>query len=104
MKAAYAVLLCLSQESQSRITTGIYPEALEALEEFRKHRPGNIFLIPVRLSNCEIPPLEIDGLRKLDRLQYVDYFPPRKRPAALKRLIDAVRASPSRFRPDGRVE
>ena len=95
MKAACAVVLCLSKESQARITMGIYPEASEALEEFRKYGPGRIFLIPVRLSECEIPLIEIDGTRNLDRLQYVDLFPARKRAAALKKLIDAIRASPT---------
>src|SRR6202035_1408271 len=32
MKNAYAVVLCLSQESESRVTSGIYQEALDAID------------------------------------------------------------------------
>jgi hypothetical protein len=95
MRDAYAVVLCLSKESQARIRTGIYPEALAAVEEFRKCSPGRIFLIPVRLSECEIPLIEIDATRTLDRLQYVDLFPARKRAAAIRKLVAAIRAYPN---------
>lgn len=46
MKDSYAVVLCLSQESQQRVTTEIYPEALDAIAALREHRPGAVFLIP----------------------------------------------------------
>src|SRR5689334_9700214 len=57
MKDAYAVVLCFSKESQARNRSGIYPEALDAISAYREYAPGSIFLIPVRLSECEIPPL-----------------------------------------------
>jgi hypothetical protein len=78
MKNAYAVVLCLSKESEARATSGIYPEAVDAIRSYREYAPGSIFLIPVRLSDCQIPPIEIDGTRTLDRLQYQDLFPPSK--------------------------
>ena len=94
MKAAYSVVLCLSKESQSRTTTGIYPEARNAIEAYRLYPPGEVFLIPVRLSDCEIPPFKIDGTTKLDSLQFVDLFPPAKRPANFGKLIQALKAAP----------
>jgi len=63
--------LCLSKESQARTKTGIYPEALEAIAALREYAPGSIFLIPVRLSECDIPPFQIDAVRGLGKLQYV---------------------------------
>jgi len=99
MKGAYAVVLCLSQESEARTTSGIYPEALDAIAAYREYAPGSIFLIPVRLSKCEIPPIEIDGTRMLDRLQFVDLFPAHKRANGLKSLLDAIRSTPHRPRP-----
>ncbi len=95
MKDAYAVLLCLSKETGARTTAGIYPEAANAIGALREYPPGEIFLIPVRLSDCEIPPLEIDATRRLDRLQFVDLFPPAKRPSNLKKLIAAIQAAPN---------
>lgn len=80
-------------ETEARHKSGMFPEALDAIAAYREYAPGSIFLIPVRLSQCEIPPLEIDGTRTLDRLQYVDLFPVGKRSAGLQRLIKALRAT-----------
>lgn len=94
MKDAYAVVLCLSKESAARITSGIYPEALDAINYYREYAPSGIFLIPVRLSQCKIPPLELDGTRTLDRLQYADLFPPNKYAVGVRKLLDAIRKTP----------
>jgi hypothetical protein len=66
----------LSKETADRITTGVYPEVLDAITVYREHPPGSIFLIPLRLSECDIPLIEIDATRTLDRLQYIDLFAP----------------------------
>ncbi len=94
MKESYAVILCLSKEAQARTTSGIYTEALDAIAAYRQHPPGSVFLFPVRLSKCEIPPFEIDDTRTLDRLQYVDLFPPAQRKAGLTRLIESIKKAP----------
>ena len=93
MRDAYAVVLCLSTESQARTTSGIYPEALDAISAYREYAPGTIFLIPIRLSDCRIPPFEIDGIR-LDRLHYLDLFPPSNYVASFNKLLGAIRATP----------
>ena len=94
MKSAYAVVICLSQETASRITSGIYPEVLDAIAVYRQYSPGSIFLIPIRLSACEIPPLEIDATRTLNRLQFVDLFPPTNRREGLTLLLKSLAAAP----------
>jgi tetratricopeptide (TPR) repeat protein len=94
MKIAYAVLLCLSRESGARETSGIYPEAMDAINLYREYAPGTIFLIPVRFSDCEIPSIEIDGTRTLDRLQYQDLFPSSKYAAGVRNLLEAIRETP----------
>jgi hypothetical protein len=96
MKAAYAVVLCLSRESQAREASGIYHEALDAINIYRDCAPGSIFLIPVRLSECDVPSIEIDGTRTLDRLQHQDLFPASEYDTALKKLIGAIQATPLR--------
>jgi hypothetical protein len=96
MKNAYAVVLCLSAESEKRSASGIYPEALDAVSAYREYAPGSIFLIPVRLSDCEIPPIELDGTRTLDRLQYIDLFPAEKHTVGLQKLVQAISDASSR--------
>lgn len=94
MRNAYAVVLCLSKETMARTTSGIYPEAVDAIAVYREYSPGKLFLIPVRLSDCEIPLIEIDGTRTLDRLQRADLFPPDQRVSGLGLLLKALQAAP----------
>ena len=93
LRRAYAVVICSSQEVAARHQSGIYPEALLAVEEYRLLPPGSIYLIPVRLSECEIPPIELTPTRTLQDLHYEDLFPPDHRPAALARLLQSLAAA-----------
>ena len=92
-KSSYAVVLCLSRESESRIRSGIYPEIMDAIAAYRDYAPGGIYLIPVRLSDCEIPLIGIDATRTLADLLYVDLFPPSVRSDGVDRLIKAIRST-----------
>ncbi|MBE0705426.1 MAG: TIR domain-containing protein [Afipia sp.] len=94
MRDAYAIVLCLSDEATHRVTSGIYPEAADAIAAYREYAVGSIFLIPVRLSKCDIPQIEIDSTRTLDRLQYIDLFPATVRAAGINRLVQAIQAAP----------
>jgi hypothetical protein len=95
LKDSYSILICLSKKALSRVESGIYPEARDAIETYRRYKPGSIFLIPVRLDRCDIPPIKIDATQNLDNLQYVDLFPASKRADGLTRLIEAIRRSPN---------
>jgi hypothetical protein len=90
MRQSDVVLICFSAQSQSRYKSGIYPEALDAIKRYREYDPGSIFLIPVRLSDCDIPPIEIDGTRTLDRIQYVDLFPESSRVDRMTKLFKSI--------------
>ncbi len=94
MQDAYAVFVCFSDRTQARTTTGIYPEALGAIEALREYPPGEVFLIPVRLSDVALPRFEIDATRRLHRLQHVDLFPPERKAENLSRLVEAIRSAP----------
>jgi adenylate cyclase len=94
MKRSYAIVLCLSQETEKRYQSGIYPEILDAIGAYREYAPGSVFLIPVRLSDCSIPPIEIDATRMLDRLQHIDLFPAARRDEGIQKLIQAIRSAP----------
>jgi internalin A len=95
IKDAYAIVLCLSKELSARAQSGVYPEVVDAISAFRSQAPGSVFLIPVRLSACEVPDIEIDDTRTLDRLQCIDLFPDSDRVEGLGKLLQAVRASPN---------
>jgi internalin A len=91
MQNAYAVVLCLSRELESRFASGVYPEIRDAIGAYRELAPGNVFLIPVRLSQCEPPPIEIDATRTLASLQTIDLFPASKRAEGLAKLVASLR-------------
>jgi hypothetical protein len=91
---SYAVVLCLSKDSVSRPRSKLYDEALQAIAAYREYRPDSIFLIPVRLSECEVPNLEIDSNNTLRCLQYVDLFPSSQRENGLNSLLRALREAP----------
>ncbi len=88
---ADAFVICFSRNSQRRESSGIYPELGQAVSIYQELKPGQTFILPIRLSKCEIPPIELDAARYLDRLQYVDLYPASARPDGLKKLVEAVR-------------
>jgi len=94
MKQSYAVVLCLSKELEERVHSGVYPEVLTAIAIYRQQAPGTVFLIPIRLSACQIPDIAIDDLRTLDSLQAIDLFPADQRAAGLQRLLTSLRSTP----------
>src|SRR4051794_4656163 len=51
LRDAYAVVLCLSAKFALRARSGVYPEILDAIGLYREYAAGEIFLIPVRLSD-----------------------------------------------------
>ena len=97
VQESYAVLFCFSERWHDRPHTSMGTEIEATLEELRRRAPEEVFLIPVRLSETSIPPIQIDEERTLDHLQFVDLFPPERRSASLRRLLAAVRASPGRL-------
>lgn len=90
MRKCDAVILCLSKKCLTRKRSGIYPEALDAIAAYREYKPGEIFLIPVRFSECHIPSVEIDSTRTLDRLQYIDLFPHESWKENLQKIIASI--------------
>jgi TIR domain/Ankyrin repeats (3 copies)/Ankyrin repeat len=96
---SYAFVLCLSAECEARSHSGIYPEALDAIGLYRERPPGSIFLIPVRLSACKIPPIEIDSTRTLNRLHFLDLFPATEYQQRIERLVAALRTTADRPAP-----
>ena len=95
MRNSYAILACFSKATDNRYISGMFPELLDAVKEYRTYAPGGIYLIPVRFSNSTIPDIEISGTTTLRNLQYVDLFPSHKRSERLAKLLTSIQAGPS---------
>ena len=96
MRQSYAVICCLSKELASRSKSGVYPELADAVAALRERPQGEIFLIPLRLSDCSVPQIEIDDTRTLDRLQTLDLFPGGELDAKFERLLSVLRGLKAR--------
>lgn len=71
---ALAFVAVFSSKSQARDKSYQHEELSLAVEQFRQHPPGRIWLIPVRLDDCELPDYPLGAGRTLDSLQRVDLF------------------------------
>lgn len=71
---ALAFVAVFSSNSQARDTSYQHEELVLAVEQFRQHPPGRVWLIPVRLDECELPDYDLGAGRTLDSLQRVDLF------------------------------
>lgn len=82
IETADAVIICVSNNSVNkdgyiqREIKFVLDIALEKLE-------GTIFIIPLRLENCEVP-------RRLRGYQYLDYFQTQKNESAYTRLLKSL--------------
>ncbi len=61
-----------------------------AIEQLRRRRPGDPWLIPVRFDECDIPDLDLGGGRTLTELQSADLFGDSYGEQAA-RLVQAIR-------------
>ena len=95
MEDAYAVIACVSDESEGRYENGMYPELSDAIGRYRRFAPGSLFLFPVRLSNCKIPLIRIDATRTLNSIQRLDLFPDSEWPYAVAKLVKALKEAPA---------
>jgi len=83
VEAADVVLVCLSQQSVSK--EGYVQRELRFALDIALEKPEEvIFIIPLRLDECELP-------RKLRSWQYVDYFPAGNRDGAYQRLMQSLK-------------
>lgn len=91
IKESYAVIICLSKEINDRTKSVVFYEVSEAIGVYREYPPNTTFLIPVRLSECSIPPINIDDTRTFVSLQFVDLFPEENYQSGIKRLLDSIK-------------
>ena len=74
IREARLFLACLSSRSVGKIGY-VQNEFRQALAAFGERPPGSIYLIPVRLDDCEVPDLQIpDRGMSLQDIQWVDLW------------------------------
>lgn len=89
LSQSYAVVVCWSAKSTRRNETGIYPEVQQALSILERMQPNSVFLIPVRLSTCTIPPIQLHGTGWFSDLNAIDVYST-NRARNLDRLVEAL--------------
>lgn len=83
VEASDIVLVCISNQSVSR--EGYIQKELRLVLEVTMNMPdGAIFLIPLKLEECEIP-------RRLRTWHWVDYFPTARRASAYEKLLASLK-------------
>ncbi len=86
---ALVFVACFSSRSIAMERTYQNQEVRLAVEQMRLRVPGEPWLIPVRLDDCEIPAFDIGGGRTLNAIQRADLFGPRSGENTA-RLVGAV--------------
>lgn len=82
VESADAVIVCLSTNSVTK--EGYIQRELKFVLDIALEKPeGTIFIIPLRLDDCDLP-------RRLRSWQYVDYFPTAERKRAYQRLLQSL--------------
>lgn len=83
-------IACFSHEYETRDRNYMNEELAIAVEELRKRSIRTSWFIPVRLSECDVPPVPIGGGQTLRELQWVDLY--REWDGGIKRIIEVLRA------------
>lgn len=83
VQASNVVVVCCSNSSVSK-EGYIQKELRFALDKALEMPDGMIFIIPIRLDDCDIP-------SSLSKWQWVDYFPSDRRKKAYERLITGLK-------------
>lgn len=82
VEAADVVIVCASSRSVTK--EGYVQRELKFAMDIALEKPeGTIFIIPLRLDDCDLP-------RRLRSWQYDDYFPAEKRKSSYQRLLQSL--------------
>jgi hypothetical protein len=82
VEAADVAIVCLSNNSINK--EGYIQKELRFVLDIALEKPeGSIFIIPLKLEECQIP-------RRLRSLHFLEYFPKEKKAKAFRRLIEGI--------------
>jgi hypothetical protein len=95
VEKADAVIVLLSKNAVAK--EGYIQKELRRVLDIALEKPEEtIFVIPLRLEDCEIP-------RRLRARQYVDYFPPERREQMVQRLLQSLKLRFGQLHPNKEV-
>ena len=86
---ALVFIACFSSRSAARQTSYQNEELLLGIDQLRRRRPDDPWLIPVRFDDCDVPDYDLGAGRTLASIQRADLFGP-DRDLAAGRLVQAV--------------
>lgn len=86
-------LACFSKEYNERTATYMNEEILLGIDILRMKHYNSGWLIPIRLSDCEIPQLDIGAGKTLQDLHYLNFY--EDWDTGIKRLIDVIKREDS---------
>lgn len=83
VEEADVILVCLTKNSVTK--EGYIQRELRIILDYADYKPeGTLYIIPVRLEECEPP-------KRIRRWQYVDHFPESQRNIAYQRLLESLK-------------
>jgi len=82
-------LACFSKEYNLKIKTYMNEELLTAVAMLRIRHYDSGWFIPIKLSDCEIPPLDIGASKSLQDLHYLNFY--EEWDVGINRLIDYIK-------------
>lgn len=89
VEEADVILVCLTKNSVTK--EGYVQRELRIILDFADYKPeGTLYIIPVRLEECEPP-------KRIRRWQYADYFPEGHRKIAYQRLLESLKFRATRL-------
>ena len=86
-------MACFSKEYETRTETYMNEELLLGVDILRTKPYNSGWLIPIKLSPCEIPQLDIGAGKTLQDLQYLNFY--EDWDTEIKRLIDVIKREES---------
>ncbi len=87
-KGAY-FLACFSKEYKEKTETYMNEEILVAIDILRKKHFNSGWFIPIKLSECEIPPYDIGAGKTLQDIHYLKFY--KNWDTEMNRLIDIIK-------------
>lgn len=89
VEEADVIIICLTKNSVTK--EGFVQRELRIILDFADYKPeGTLYIIPVRLEECEPP-------KRVRRWQYADYFPENNRKIAYQRLLGSLKFRANRL-------
>lgn len=90
-------LACFSKEYERKNQTYMNEEILVAIEILRVKHYDSGWLIPIKLSECDIPPRDIGAGKTLRDLHYLDFY--KDWDMEMERLLDVIKREETVSRP-----